>query len=80
MKEEMPSPDIAPRPGRPSDGEGGNGFRCELAPNPDAYIRLIQISPDPNSLFEHKHPSEAHPGRVIASRRPEDVTRSATIS
>ena len=48
VKEEMPSPDIAAAsrfshggPGKPSDREGGTGFRCESVPRLDAYIGLI---------------------------------------
>lgn len=66
VKEEMPSPDVAV-PSRPSDGEGGHGFRCESAPNFDAYIDLIRFSSDSNSFFERAHPSEALPVRVIPS-------------
>ena len=48
VKDEMSSPDItAPSrlslggPGKQSNGEGCHEFRCELAPNLDAYIDLI---------------------------------------
>lgn len=52
VKEEMSFLDIpvAPRPslggpGKPSDGEEGNGFRRELVPELGAYIRLIRSYP-----------------------------------
>lgn len=52
MKEELSSPDIAAPsrplhggPGKLDDGEGGSGFRCELAPNLDAYISLNRFYP-----------------------------------
>jgi hypothetical protein len=61
-KEEMSSPPPAPRhliggPGKPSDGDGGVGFRCESMPTFDA---CIDVTPHPllrNSLYDHSLPS-----------------------
>ena len=73
MKEEMSSPDIpaASRPsfgspGKPGDGEGGIGFRCELAPKFDAYINLIRsplfqiVSAATPSLSRLSHSVSSH--------------------
>jgi len=50
VEEEIPSLDVtAPLraslggSGKLGDGEGAPGFRCELVPNLDAYINLIQF-------------------------------------
>lgn len=68
MKEEMSSPDTAAPsrslhggPGKLGDGEGGPGFRCELASNIDAYISLNRFSPVLKQTLRLPHPLRGSP-------------------
>lgn len=73
-KEEMSSPDIPAVSalsfgvtGKPIEGEGGTGFRCEFVQELDAYMDLIRSPLVQNSLCDRSPHFETLPVRVLPS-------------